>query len=178
MDAKLAAYRAKKEKQRQSENSFYNRFKSWLFGNDKLKQNGSKRALDERSQKRNIENQTAKQQNETSVQSNTSNDTDFFDDTTDVAEPTKLEIVTKWILRCCKLALWFCLWGLFIELQFGAVFFTVSAIIFTYINTRTGPRDGKLSAYSVFNKDCERIQGTVTAEQMQKSMFGVPGLKM
>ena len=37
MEAKLAAYRAKKVKQKQSENSIYNRLKSWLSGNDKVK---------------------------------------------------------------------------------------------------------------------------------------------
>lgn len=84
--------------------------------------------------------------------------------------------VSKWALRVLKLLLWFCLWGLFIELQFGAVFFSISLLLFVYFNTRTGPKDDKLSAYSVFNKDCERIQGTLTAEQLQKNMFSIPGL--
>ena len=142
------------------------------------KHDNSKSNLDELSEGRTREDQTAEQQNEIPAQTKTTNQTELFGGTIDaVAEPTRSEIITKWILRFCKLALWLCLWGLFIELQFGAVFFTVSVIIFTYVNTRTGPRDGRLSAYSVFNKDCERIHGTLTAEQMQKNMFGVPGIR-
>ena len=133
----------------------------------------SKASINETVEKSQPEELTAVQK-EISVEANTVNPPQELYE--DFAEPTKSEIVTKWILRVCKLALWLCLWGLFIELQFGAVFFTVSVIIFTYINTRTGPRDGRLSAYSVFNKDCKRIQGTLTAEQMQKNMFGVPGV--
>lgn len=86
------------------------------------------------------------------------------------------QTTTKLILRVLSFLLWLTLWGLFIELQFGAVFFTLSLLLFVYFNTRTGGKDNKPSAYSVFNKNCERIQGTLTAEQMQKNMFGVPGL--
>ena len=83
---------------------------------------------------------------------------------------------TLWLLRFLKFVLWLCIWGVFVELQFGAVFFALSLICFMYLCTRTGPKDNNLSAYSVFNENCEQIPGTLTAEKMQKTMFGVPGL--
>lgn len=170
MEAKLAAYRANKAKQRQTEQSFYNRLKVRLLRGNNKSQNAGE------SCKEFANGGRSDNQVETESRIPDQNASYVINETREVEESTTSETVTKWILRLCKLALWFCLWGLFIELQFGAVFFAVSAIVFTYINTRTGPGDGKLSAYSVFNKDCERIQGTITAEQMQKSMFGIPGV--
>ncbi|XP_071080556.1 SAYSvFN domain-containing protein 1-like [Haliotis cracherodii] len=75
-----------------------------------------------------------------------------------------------------KVLLWFLLWGVFVELGFGAVYFIVSLSIILYRNTRTGPkRDGNLSAYSVFNPNCERLDGTFTAEQFEKELRHGPG---
>lgn len=99
-----------------------------------------------------------------------------MDDLVSVAEPNKRTSTTEWLLMILKFLLWLTLWGLFVELQFGAVFFAISVLLFIYVNTRTGPKDKRPSAYSVFNKDCERIHGTLTAEQLQKQMFSVPGL--
>jgi len=40
-----------------------------------------------------------------------------------------------------------------------------------WINTRTGPKEpNEISAYSVFNPNCERIQGTLDAETLEKEM--------
>lgn len=40
-----------------------------------------------------------------------------------------------------------------------------------YLNTRTGPkRKHEISAYSVFNKNCESIPGTLKAEQFEREM--------
>ncbi|GFR66459.1 SAYSvFN domain-containing protein 1-like Protein [Elysia marginata] len=178
MEAKLAAYRANKAKQKQSEQSFYNRLKARVFGNKKARHqsesNCDKIGETERRAPDNESHSETKAEVPAQWQNNAISTIDERE--REVTEPTTSEIVTKWILRLCKIALWLCLWGLFVELGFGAVFFAISAIVFTYFNTRTGPRDGKLSAYSVFNKDCERIQGTLTAEQMQRNMFGVPGI--
>ncbi|KAL4237414.1 SAYSvFN domain-containing protein 1 [Mactra antiquata] len=70
-----------------------------------------------------------------------------------------------------KITLWFCLWKFFIEIGFGAVYFIVSCSYLMYRNTRTGPREtGKLSAYSVFNPNHERLDGTFTAEQFEKEL--------
>ena len=73
-----------------------------------------------------------------------------------------------------KCVLWFILWGLFIELGFGAVYFILSISVILYKNMRSGSRESsELSAYSVFNPNCERIDGTFTAEQFEKELrFG------
>jgi len=40
-----------------------------------------------------------------------------------------------------------------------------------WMNTGTRPREpGVPSAYSVFNRDCQRIDGTFTAEQFEKEL--------
>lgn len=62
-----------------------------------------------------------------------------------------------------------------IELQFGIVYLLFSALFGIYFNTRTSPkRTGEVSAYSVFNKNCESIKGTLTAEQLQREMMYGP----
>ena len=67
--------------------------------------------------------------------------------------------------------LWFIFWGLFIELEFGAVFFIISGFVFMYKCTRTRPREaGEASAYSVFNPGCERLDGTFTPEQFERQL--------
>ncbi|KAH0810530.1 hypothetical protein MTP99_000263 [Tenebrio molitor] len=84
-------------------------------------------------------------------------------------------------VNCCSYVdlfyylLWFVLWVIvyvvFIEFQFGTVFLVVSGLIFMYVNTRTGPRrSGEVSAYSVFNKNCESIDGTLKAEQFEREI--------
>lgn len=70
-----------------------------------------------------------------------------------------------------KIILWLCLWKFFIEVGFGAVYFVVSCSYLMYVNTRTEPRQtGQLSAYSVFNPNQERLDGTFTAEQFEKEL--------
>lgn len=66
---------------------------------------------------------------------------------------------------------WVCVYILFIYIQFGAVYFCISMLIFIYYNTRTGRKSrGEVSAYSVFNRNCEQIDGTFTAEQFDKQI--------
>ncbi|XP_017783091.1 PREDICTED: SAYSvFN domain-containing protein 1 [Nicrophorus vespilloides] len=68
--------------------------------------------------------------------------------------------------------LWCVVWLIFIKLQFGAVYFIFSAFIFIYFNTRTSKkRKHEVSAYSVFNKNCESIDGTLKAEQLERQMI-------
>ena len=84
-------------------------------------------------------------------------------------------------VRCCSVVdllyylLWVVLWAIlywiFIELQFGTVFLISSGIVFMFVNTRTSPkRTGEVSAYSVFNKNCESIDGTLKAEQFEREI--------
>lgn len=67
--------------------------------------------------------------------------------------------------------LWLTLFIIFIKLQFGLVFVVVSALLAIYFNTGTGPkRKNEVSAYSVFNKNCESIDGTLKAEQFEREI--------
>ncbi|XP_062621557.1 SAYSvFN domain-containing protein 1-like [Saccostrea cucullata] len=91
-------------------------------------------------------------------------------------EQTELEKSTEKPWNRTQLTLtvlmWVFAWLFCIELQFGAVFFVVSMIFFIYYNTRTDKRkQNKLSAYSVFNPNCERIDGTFTSEQFEKELL-------
>jgi hypothetical protein len=70
-----------------------------------------------------------------------------------------------------KVALWFVLFAIFIRLEFGLVYLVTSLLIVIYLNTRNKRRKNEISAYSVFNPNLERIDGTFTAEQMEKNLF-------
>ncbi|KFO27001.1 hypothetical protein H920_11622 [Fukomys damarensis] len=77
-----------------------------------------------------------------------------------------------------KVLLWLVLLGLFVELEFGLAYFVLSLFYWMYVGTR-GPgerKEGEKSAYSVFNPGCEAIQGTLTAEQLERELqIGPPG---
>lgn len=46
-----------------------------------------------------------------------------------------------------------------------------SALLGIYFNTRTEPKKrNEMSAYSVFNKNCESIDGTLKAEQFEREI--------
>jgi len=70
-----------------------------------------------------------------------------------------------------KIFLWLILLGLAIEVEFAMVYCVASAILVVYLTTSTRKRSrNEMSAYSVFNENCERIQGTFTAEQFEKQL--------
>lgn len=78
---------------------------------------------------------------------------------------------SSWTLFILKLILWCILQVLFIELQFGVVFFVCSCLFFMVYSMIGSRRDpNQLSAYSIFNKNFERIEGTLTAEQFEKEI--------
>ncbi|XP_078226787.1 SAYSvFN domain-containing protein 1 isoform X1 [Callithrix jacchus] len=71
-----------------------------------------------------------------------------------------------------KVLLWLVLLGLFVELEFGLAYFVLSLFYWMYVGMR-GPeekKEGEKSAYSVFNPGCEAIQGTLTAEQLEREL--------
>ncbi|XP_062406096.1 SAYSvFN domain-containing protein 1 [Sardina pilchardus] len=75
-------------------------------------------------------------------------------------------------LTVLKVLLWLVLLGLFSELDFGLPFFLISLFYWLYEGLR-GPserRPGELSAYSVFNPDCQPLLGALTAEQLEGEM--------
>ena len=70
-----------------------------------------------------------------------------------------------------KVVLWLVLWGLFINLEFGAVYFIISLLVIMYFSMKSGSRKpGEASAYSVFNPNCERLDGTFTMEQFEREL--------
>ncbi|CAG9860565.1 unnamed protein product [Phyllotreta striolata] len=90
--------------------------------------------------------------------------------------PNHLTLANKLYYGLCFL-FWIVLYVIFIELQFGTVFFIVSCLVGIYLNTRTSPkRKGEISAYSVFNKDCKSIDGTLKAEQFEREIRFGPGM--
>ncbi|XP_012671183.1 SAYSvFN domain-containing protein 1 [Clupea harengus] len=75
-------------------------------------------------------------------------------------------------LTVLKVLLWLVLLGLFSELDFGLPFFLISLFYWLYEGLRapTERRQGELSAYSVFNPDCQPLLGALTAEQLEGEM--------
>ncbi|XP_011170373.2 uncharacterized protein LOC105203293 [Solenopsis invicta] len=75
--------------------------------------------------------------------------------------------------------LWATLYMIALEYEFGAVYFVLSALVFVCLNTRSGPkRHGEPSAYSVFNPNCEAIEGTLDASQFEKEIrYGIAGAR-
>ncbi|KAH8363367.1 hypothetical protein KR084_009075 [Drosophila pseudotakahashii] len=77
----------------------------------------------------------------------------------------------KYTLWAVYLLFWITLYVIAIKLSFGLVFLMFSALFGIYFNTRTDPKKGnELSAYSVFNKNCESIDGTLKAEQFEREI--------
>ncbi|XP_027021956.1 SAYSvFN domain-containing protein 1 [Tachysurus fulvidraco] len=75
-------------------------------------------------------------------------------------------------LTLLKVLLWLVLLGLFTELDFGLPFFVLSLFYWLYEGLRSpvARKPGELSAYSVFNPNCQPILGTLTAEQLEGEM--------
>ena len=74
-----------------------------------------------------------------------------------------------WLLTASKLLLWLVLLLLSVEIEFGAVFVCISLfyVILTNLSRR---KPHEPSAYSVFNKNCEAIDGTLNPEQFEKEI--------
>ncbi|XP_066140067.1 SAYSvFN domain-containing protein 1 [Euwallacea fornicatus] len=88
-----------------------------------------------------------------------------------IEKPTPLSIY-DYLLYVLSLLLWITVYAIFIKLQFGMVYLIISALVGMYLNTRTGPKEkNEVSAYSVFNENCEKIDGTLDGEQMTKQML-------
>ncbi|KAM6905872.1 SAYSvFN domain-containing protein 1-like [Lycodopsis pacificus] len=75
-------------------------------------------------------------------------------------------------LTLLKVLLWLVLIGVFVELEFGLPFFVISLFYWLYQGLRSpaAREPGELSAYSVFNPDCQPLLGTLTTEQLDSEM--------
>ena len=94
------------------------------------------------------------------------NDTELLNNNThNFVEPS------PWYITGLKILLWLLLWGFFIEVEFGMVFLIASGLFFIVYSLCGSKRKvGELSAYSVFNENCEAIDGTLTAEQFEREL--------
>lgn len=97
---------------------------------------------------------------------------DEDNDTDDVQHKNPQEFKIYLTKLMLKILLWIILFAIFIKLEFGVVYFVISLIVIICLNTSNRKKKGKLSAYSVFNPNVERIQGTLTPEQIEKSLIG------
>lgn len=77
----------------------------------------------------------------------------------------------NWLRVIQYIIVWTGMFAYAVYIEFGAVFILLSGFYFIWANTRTDPRKpDEVSAYSVFNPNCERIQGTLDAETLEKEM--------
>ncbi len=76
------------------------------------------------------------------------------------------------VFLAVELLLWATVYYIFIVFEFGFVYFTLSVFYFIWRNTRTRrkKREGEMSAYSVFNPNCEPIHGTVSPTQLTREL--------
>ncbi|XP_033323854.1 SAYSVFN motif domain containing 1 [Megalopta genalis] len=93
----------------------------------------------------------------------------------DSLDQPQYTLLRKAMYLLCFL-LWAVLYTIAIEVQFGAIYFIVSILIFIWVNTHSRPRKpGELSPYSVFNPQCKAIDGTLNAEQFEREIRYGPG---
>lgn len=88
--------------------------------------------------------------------------------------PPAPNLFFTWSMCCLYLLLWSTVYVISIQLEFGTVYLMISVLVFIYYNTRSGPKKkGEISAYSVFNPNCEPIDGTLKPEQFEQEIrFG------
>lgn len=78
---------------------------------------------------------------------------------------------TSLYVTLLKAVLWILLWGFFIEVGFGSVFLVTSLLFFIIVSLRGSRRKPwEPSAYSVFNRNFEAIEGTLSAEQFEREL--------
>ena len=101
---------------------------------------------------------------------------DLSDDSTESIPPE--DPVISWTVCFLYFLLWATLYALAVRFEFGAVYFIISSFYLIWVNTRTKTKkEGEISAYSVFNPDCQSIDGTLKAEQFEREiMFGAASL--
>jgi len=97
---------------------------------------------------------------------------DSFDQETECGYVTRIFRKLYTINFLMKFALWLSLQVFFIEIQFGAAYFVISLCFVMYFSMKANQRKAhEPSAYSVFNKDCEEIDGTFNAQQFERQMI-------
>lgn len=111
------------------------------------------------------------------ISSGSTSDGDFEEN--NVIVPVSDNTYLKYFLWFLYFLFWSTCYAIAIELKFGTVFLIISALFGIYFNTRTSPRkQGEISAYSVFNENCQSIDGTLKAEQFEQEIrFGYASVR-
>ena len=86
---------------------------------------------------------------------------------------------TPWYVTALRITLWTLLWGFCIELEVGVVYIVLSGLfLMAYSLYGSRRKSYEPSAYSVFNKGCENIDGTLTAAQFERELrYGPTSVK-
>ncbi|XP_076235263.1 SAYSVFN motif domain containing 1 [Calliopsis andreniformis] len=97
----------------------------------------------------------------------------------DDSVPETRSTVLKTIIYLLYFLLWATLYIIAIKFEFGAIYFILSTLICIWLNTHTRPkRAGEPSAYSVFNPNCEAIEGTFDASQIERQIrYGIGSVR-
>ncbi|XP_035736846.1 uncharacterized protein LOC118448122 isoform X1 [Vespa mandarinia] len=173
MKARLEAYRRKKHKEEMIE-SLKSSIKGVLPWNGNSDVNFERLSNEEVSSEE-TENlcQTVEMSNQKNISKErienleNAEDLESLKDDTDNAQ---CSLINK-IIYFLYFSLWLTLYIIAIEIEFGAVYFVISALVLICLNTRSRPKKkGELSAYSVFNPNCEAIEGTLDASQFEREI--------
>ena len=135
------------------------------------------RLSDYREKKRALENKGGRNIQSSEGNSASTNEFEKKDETIDDSKARETELIYEdprfyWLKKILKALVWLLLWGFFISFEFGLVYFVCSCLFFIILSMRGGKKrkPGTLSAYSVFNKNFETIDGTLTAEQFEREL--------
>ena len=152
LQERLEVYRQAKARQKreQQPTKTFEKEKKLEFSEDEVTETSSRKLKDDRTKEANRENENL--------------------------SPDVPERSSPWWMIGLKALLWLALFGFFVEIEFGVVFFLSSVFYFMYTSmTRRKRKSSELSAYSVFNKNFERIEGTLTADQFERELRLGPG---
>ncbi|CAF4778645.1 unnamed protein product, partial [Rotaria magnacalcarata] len=83
---------------------------------------------------------------------------------TEKVEDEEEKSINSWQIILLKFFVWLTLFLIFIRLEFGAIYFIISLLYVMWSNLGRRRGRNQLSAYSVFNPNFEKIQGTFSAE--------------
>ncbi|CAF0964269.1 unnamed protein product [Adineta ricciae] len=83
----------------------------------------------------------------------------------------EIEEKVTWQIILLKFFVWLTLFVIFIRLEFGAIYFILSLLYLIWTNLSSHRRRAdQLSAYSVFNPNFEKLQGTFSAEDYDRQL--------
>jgi len=169
MEAKLAAYRAEKQKQFEAQkrgewlSGAYSRATGLLKRTRETHQNQPTMELPE-------EEASERLLSPTPPPSHDLPQADLYSPSS--SSWTWIDLMTL----ACKVGLYLTFFGISCHYELGAAYVVVTAFPVMYFSTSTrGRRPGEVSAYSVFNPGCEAIDGTLTGEQFQREIMYGPG---